>query len=396
MSALMVMTACSTHNRAAQAALERLSAVDVARWIINPDMLMEHELLYDGDDKPVGDTVYRWQRPDALGFIGDFDRFRIRFFNEKKLDDRMYSVVGVWSWYGDEGLLKSFTGTIHLDSVVLCPERDIEDEYNAMLRSTESGKLYATVVLMDEYGNSWKGRAEYEYDVIDWVYQYSTCGVADDGYCNNQYTGVMTTPEGDLVCNWGDFRIPGSGNHDTGCGVFVPHGGRGWEYYDMIDMDSLLAARDREWTEMHNVSWKYLDWPYEKVLEHCSMNIAAGKELRCEDVLALMPQSRNQFWQFWDETAHAVVIDDELLCRRCNLHEFVIGRMLEGDFEIMERFLPACWQWSDGGVADVMWDIDYQLWKKYPREIESIARKHDCWEVLREEVETMEEWKKGN
>ncbi len=45
-----------------------------------------------------------------------------------------------------------------------------------------------------------------------------------DGYCNNQFVGTWTsyTTKQTLRCNWGDYRIPNSGDFDMGAGEFSP------------------------------------------------------------------------------------------------------------------------------------------------------------------------------
>ena len=67
-----------------------------------------------------------------------------------------------------------------------------------------------------------------------------------------------------------------------------------------------------------------------------------------------------------------------------------MGEMDKGDFEIIEKFLPACWQWSDGGVAEETWEVEYHLWKKYPKQIESIAQKAGYLKMLMGEINTIE------
>jgi hypothetical protein len=47
---------------------------------------------------------------------------------------------------------------------------------------------------------------------------------AGDGYCNNQFVGTWTSyaTQKTLRCNWGDYRIPNSGDFDIGAGEFSP------------------------------------------------------------------------------------------------------------------------------------------------------------------------------
>lgn len=45
-----------------------------------------------------------------------------------------------------------------------------------------------------------------------------------DGFCNKQFVGTWTSydTKKTLRCNWGDFRIPNSGDFDIGAGEFSP------------------------------------------------------------------------------------------------------------------------------------------------------------------------------
>lgn len=386
--ALLLVAACSTRQQVEDDPMKRLSLADISVSIINPDSLTVYEVDFE-NDKAVSLQANKLPRPDVLGFIGDFDRFRIKFTKVKKTVGLIYSVEGRWSWIGDNDFLKDFKGTIYIDSVkVLPPMWDYEEEFNSFIHRTECGMIYATVELNDENGNSWKGRAAYEYDVVDGQYHYSTLSLQADGYSNNAYEGVMTTKEGAKVCNWGDFRIPGSGSHDTGCGEFSPRGGRGWENYDMISQDPLLSELDRDWAANGYISWKEKDWAYEKVLETCYLKIVRNQALTREDILALVPQTSTQFWQFWD-SAHQT---EDGYGRDYYLDEAVMDEMYNGNFEFIEQFLPACWKWSDGFVAEDICEVDYQLWKKYPNQIEALAMKHNYLKVLKGVIEMMKEY----
>lgn len=380
---IVIIYSCSSSKKVQSEPMDQLSQADISLTIINPDTLTDYEIKFE-NGMPVSHTIEKWVRPDVLGFIGDFDRFRIKFTKVEKVAGLLYSVSGVWSWYEDEGFVKNIKGYIYLDSIKLYPS-EFED-YDSLIHRTECGIIYATVELNDDFGNAWKGTASYEYDVIEGKYHYSTVYSDSDGYSNNAYKGVMTTKDGEKVCNWGDFRIPGSSKHDIGCGVFSPQGGRGWGNYCMVDEDSILCERDKDWMNMHNVPWQNIDWAYEKVLETIYHKLISKQALTHEDFLALMPQSKNQFWQFWDP-AH---FSEDGKGRDYYLDEAVMGEMDKGDFEIIEKFLPACWQWSDGGVAEETWEVEYHLWKKYPKQIESLAQKAGYLKMLMGEINTIE------
>jgi hypothetical protein len=55
--------------------------------------------------------------------------------------------------------------------------------------------------------------------------RYDDIDMEADGYTNNQFVGQWASYDGKLVqrCNWGDFRIPNSGDLDIGAGDFSPN-----------------------------------------------------------------------------------------------------------------------------------------------------------------------------
>lgn len=59
-----------------------------------------------------------------------------------------------------------------------------------------------------------------KYNCLHYDYGYGE----GDGFCNNQFVGTWTNyaTRKVLRCNWGDFRIPNSGEFDIGAGKFSP------------------------------------------------------------------------------------------------------------------------------------------------------------------------------
>lgn len=114
------------------------------------------------DNKVVNTGVYQFSHPYILDFIGEFDRFRIHIAKVQKAADFTYSVCGRWCWYGDEGDVRDSKGAIYLDSIKLLPPmRDYEVEFNSTIHRTEQGMIYATVELIDNNRNGWKGKGIY-------------------------------------------------------------------------------------------------------------------------------------------------------------------------------------------------------------------------------------------
>ena len=101
------------------------------------------------------------------------------------------------------------------------------------------GKLWTNFVI-DSSGN-------YKYDAVMLV---------ADNFKNNSFEGKWTSYKTgkSKICNWGDFRIPNSGDLDEGVGEFIPNPkylDRGWRsFYDsemgFVDDPKRLAAEKKE------------------------------------------------------------------------------------------------------------------------------------------------------
>jgi hypothetical protein len=61
--------------------------------------------------------------------------------------------------------------------------------------------------------------------------RYDDIEMVSDSYTNNRFVGSWTQYGSTVAkrCNWGDYRIPNSGDLDGGAGEFSPTKGSGWE-----------------------------------------------------------------------------------------------------------------------------------------------------------------------
>jgi len=180
-------------------------------------------------------------RSDFLGFIGDdFQRIEMIFTSITKADSRFYDVSGMSVV---ESNVRRFNGTIeltdareytnmhfgldNLTNVNGYKEQGILiGEYKFLEDSSQSktGIFKGVMTLwwyIDKYGIL-------KYDKIQW---YS------DSYVNNQYIGKWTSYKSGIskTCNWGEYRIPFSGDLDIGTGEFYinpKYYSKGWEDYN--------------------------------------------------------------------------------------------------------------------------------------------------------------------
>jgi len=78
--------------------------------------------------------------------------------------------------------------------------------------------------------------------------RYDDIEFCSDGYTNNQFVGQWQSYNGSLTkrCNWGDFRIPNSGDFDIGAGEFSPskYIENGWQN---IKKEQQLSNAEYKW-----------------------------------------------------------------------------------------------------------------------------------------------------
>ena len=86
--------------------------------------------------------------------------------------------------------------------------------------------------------------------------KYDDIEFVSDSYCNNQFAGTWKDYNNNaiLTCNWGDFRIPESGDFDIGAGEFSPaekylqYGWQGYrDAYSGGNNPKSLQEEQKEW-----------------------------------------------------------------------------------------------------------------------------------------------------
>ena len=164
------------------------------------------------------------------GFIGDnYQRLRIKFISVSKdslLADK-YSVYG-------KSMVKNniceFKGTITISNIrkYKTMSYGVDDEYkNKDIKGQYVilGSYNFTENETQAHSGTFKGafQSNFYLDKNNKVH-YDDIDKVSDGYTNNQFVGEWASYKGNIVkrCNWGDFRIPDSGDLDGGAGEFSP------------------------------------------------------------------------------------------------------------------------------------------------------------------------------
>jgi hypothetical protein len=166
------------------------------------------------------------------GFIGDnYQRIRIKFITVTKDT----SDPGTYHIYGKSMVknnIDEFSGTIKISAIRKFKplQHGCEDE------SKYKGYKGEFILLGDytfrenstqNHAGVFKGslRSDFFINKNDEI-QYDDIEDCSDSYTNNQFVGQWTAYKGSVIkrCNWGDYRIPNSGNFDIGAGDFSPGG----------------------------------------------------------------------------------------------------------------------------------------------------------------------------
>lgn len=174
-----------------------------------------------------------WTRTDnqyVYGFIGDeYERIRIKFISitKSKSSPDTYEVYG-------KSMVKNnvdeFHGTIKILTIKKLKTTDhgcAEDDKYKDLKSQFAvlGDYNFAENEKQPHAGIFKGtfKSEFFIDAKD-RFMYDDIVNCSDNYTNNQFVGQWAQYNSNVIkrCNWGDFRIPNSGDLDMGAGDFSP------------------------------------------------------------------------------------------------------------------------------------------------------------------------------
>jgi hypothetical protein len=164
------------------------------------------------------------------GFIGDnYQRIRIKFITVTKNQ----SSPNVYLIFG-KSMVKNniceFRGTITISNIKKYKTISfgVDDKY-------KNKGIKGEYAILGNYKFS-ENESQAHSGIFKGVFQsnlyldksnrihYDDIDNISDGYTNNQFIGQWISYKGNVIkrCNWGDFRIPNSGDLDIGAGEFSP------------------------------------------------------------------------------------------------------------------------------------------------------------------------------
>lgn len=215
---------------------QTLATVDFYNEIQHYDL----STIWTADSIVVDDDNYEGEkekvkRAEPIGYIGEnYQRFYIHFTSIIKKEDNPYEYLvsgktkvknTICSFLGnirviESNLYRDSDLPIYKQGYVICDLSIYEDNKETSTGYIK-GKLITEFIIDD--------KIEFRYDALNFV---------SDGYSNNQFEGTWTSYQSKKIkkCNWGDYRIPDSGNFDVGAGEFSfdeKYVKNGWENYKL-------------------------------------------------------------------------------------------------------------------------------------------------------------------
>ena len=200
------------------------------------------------------------KRAEILGFIGDnYQRFHIHFISIIQNPLNPYEYFAYGKTKVKENIC-SFQGTIKVTKSRLYNETDIPIDSNG-LPNYKQGYAECEVNLYEDRKEKstgfFSGKLKTDFLIDDkGEFRYDAITFFADGFCNNQFVGSWTSynTKSTKKCNWGDYRIPESGNFDIGAGEFSvddKYVKNGWEIYKLAwgtypETPEVKKARQKE------------------------------------------------------------------------------------------------------------------------------------------------------
>ena len=167
-------------------------------------------------------------KSEFLGFIGnDFKRIQIEFKQIKKsMDSSSIYILNGNSTVGNNTC--DFNGLIRIKKIKEFKNLHLGvDEIYADSGIVSQGIVFAEYEIKESKDQKYSGA--FKGVMTLWFYidslgniRYDNIENHSDSYKNNQYVGVWNQYNSDKTktCNWGEYRIPYSGDLDIGAGEF--------------------------------------------------------------------------------------------------------------------------------------------------------------------------------
>ena len=237
--------------------LGQTNSEEFRKRILTDEYIVKTDIKNEFTKYDISSLLTQTKNSGVFGFIGDdYQRIRIKFISiiKNKENATQYFVYGK-SMVKDN--ICEFQGTITISNVFNFKNPDSP--------GIKQGKIVGDYLFYENplqkhvgqfkgvFTSNWyldkEGNLKYD-DLSD---------VADD-FANNEFVGTWTSYSGTVIktCNWGDSRIPMSGDLDDGTGEFHPthkYQTNGWLTYDQAYSGGISKDKEEEARKVEQKEW---------------------------------------------------------------------------------------------------------------------------------------------
>lgn len=204
-----------------------------------------------------GTSDERIEKTQPLGYIGEnYQRFYIHFSSAIKnpANPKQYIIYGKTRVKQN---ICDFQGTLEIEDAKTFFDLDFKDIQQGILSGTyqffENPKQKGTGVLKGTF-------TAFFYLDSSGNIQYNALYFSAGAFANLLFKGTWTSFKSrkSKTCNWGDYRIPNSGDLDLGAGEFgvnSDYSNYGWENYIHAYQNTMDKERTRKALERENEAW---------------------------------------------------------------------------------------------------------------------------------------------
>lgn len=154
----------------------------------------------------------------------------------------------------------TFSGTLRIKTILLYKEGEYDLPYKRKIVPDENGIIFFEYKLFEnqeeKYTGEFYGISSSHFYIIDDIVYYDEMILDSDG-SNNKFVGVWKSYNNDneLICNWGDYRIPQVVGFDCGSESFYPckeYHKYGWENFIKSRMSNSESIKAKA---IENAKW---------------------------------------------------------------------------------------------------------------------------------------------
>lgn len=195
-----------------------------------------HDTIFQNDfseiwtvnDLNLGPKYFNPTRPDPLGFIGDnYQRLYMHFSEVKRVSEKKYFVRGKSRVRNN---ICDFEGSLTIDmarefEIPYYEDIDYVIDPRGIIQGVLIGKYEFFEDPLQNHVGIFKGRFVSSFHITEeGNIEYNVTSFYSDNYINNQFKGIWKpyNSTNERTANWGDYRIPQSGDLDIGAGMFSP------------------------------------------------------------------------------------------------------------------------------------------------------------------------------